>query len=72
MLWESEGKKINPDKNLSLCLVSKCLWKLIILVHVCDVNAMAGEVGWTFLNVTADCFLVTLCMIGFFQKGEES
>lgn len=48
MLWESEGKKINPDKNLSLCLVSKCLWKLIILVHVCDVNAMAARLDGHF------------------------
>lgn len=48
MLWESEGKKINPVKNLSLCLVSKCLWKLIILVHVGDVNAMAGSLDGHF------------------------
>lgn len=67
MLWESEGQKINPDKNLSLCLVSKSLRKLIVLVHVRDVNAIVGGVERTFLNVTDDYFLVTLCMIGFFH-----
>lgn len=88
-MWESEGKEINPDKNLFLCLVSKCLWKLIILVLTCDVNAIPVLIFFeglgavyahlhicTYLNVTADYFLVALRMIGFFhnrhRNGEES
>lgn len=78
------GKEINPDKNLLLCLVSTCLWKLIILVLPCDVNARQGLCFWggggcfrcTYLNGRADYFLVPLCMIGFFHNrhgtGRES
>lgn len=79
------GKEINPDKNLFLCLVSKCLWKLIILVLPSDVNAKqvlfffgggGGCFKCTYLNGTADYFLVPLCMIGFFHNrhgtGRES